>query len=62
MKKETSNAEIIKAKPRGCEALEIMLKERGLSGLELEEARKSFYDGIEVLSKVFLMCYSAEKK
>ena len=34
----------------------------GLSGAELEEARKSFYDGIEVLSKMFLVCYEAERK
>jgi len=47
---------------RGWDALEIKLKGRGLSVAEVQEARKSFYDGIEVLSKMFLVCYSAEKK
>ncbi len=47
---------------RGWDALEEKLKGRGLSGAELEEARKSFYDGIEVLSKMFLVCYEAEAK
>ena len=49
-------------KPRGWEALEIMLMGRGLSSAELAEARKSFYDGIEVLSKMFLVCYDTEKQ
>ena len=47
--------------PRGWDALEIKLKERGLSKLEIEEARKSFYAGIETLAKMFLSCYPAEK-
>jgi len=56
------SGEEINVKPRGWDALEIRLKQRGLSGIELKEARKSFYDGIEVLSKMFLLCYSAEKR
>jgi hypothetical protein len=54
-----NNAQI---KPRGWDALELKLKSRGLSCAELSEARKSFYEGIEVLSKMFLVCYDAEKK
>ena len=48
--------------PRGWDALEIKLKGRGLSSAEIQEARKSFFDGIETLSKMFLTMYSAEKK
>ena len=62
MNKEQSAINEIGMKPRGWDALEIRLKQRGLSGIELEEARKSFDDGIEVLSKMFLVCYEAEKK
>jgi len=47
--------------PRGWEALEEKLKSRGMSIAEIQEARKSFYDGIEVLSKMFLVCYDTEK-
>ena len=46
---------------RGWEALEEKLKDRGMSIAEIQEARKSFYDGIEVLSKMFLTCYDTEK-
>jgi hypothetical protein len=46
---------------RGWEALEEKLKSRGMSIAEIQEARKSFYDGIEVLSKMFLVCYDTEK-
>jgi len=53
---------VIAQRSRGWEALEIMLKSRGLSGTEIEEARKSFHDGIEVLSKMFLVCYDTEKQ
>ena len=49
-------------KPRGWDALEIKLKGRGLSVAEVQEARKSFYEGIEVLSKMFLSTYDMEKK
>ncbi|MFH1491919.1 MAG: hypothetical protein ABIE81_01070 [Candidatus Omnitrophota bacterium] len=38
------------------------LKGRGLSIAEVQEARKSFYEGIELLSKMFLVCYEAEKQ
>ena len=48
--------------PRGWEALEEKLKSRGMSIAEIQEARKSFYDGIEVLSKMFLVCYDTEKQ
>ncbi|TRZ48189.1 hypothetical protein D4Q80_04355 [bacterium] len=48
--------------PRGWDALEIKLKDRGLSIAEIQEARKSFFEGIETLSKMFLTMYSAEKK
>ena len=47
--------------PRGWDALEEKLKGRGMSIAEIQEARKSFYDGIEVLSKMFLVCYDTEK-
>ena len=40
--------------PRGWDALEIKLKANGLSVVEIAQARKSFYDGIEILSKMFL--------
>jgi len=62
MKKEARPANDVETRPRGWDAIEIKLKERGLSGAELEEAHKSFYDGIEVLSKMFLVCYEAEGK
>jgi hypothetical protein len=50
-----------KIKPRGWEALKIMLRERGLTNVELEEAQDSFYRGIEILSRLFLTCYLPEK-
>jgi len=50
-----------KLKPRGWEALKIMLQERGIEGVELEEAQDSFYRGIDLLSKMFLSCYLPEK-
>jgi len=48
--------------PRGWEALEEKLKSRGMSIAGIQEARKSFYEGIEVLSKMFLVCYDTEKQ
>jgi len=62
MEKDTTTSGIAKINPRGWDAIEIKLKERGLSGGEIEEARKSFYEGIEVLSKMFLVSYEAEGK
>ncbi len=62
MKEEASMNNNAQAKPRGWDALEIKIKGRGLSVAEVQEARKSFYEGIEVLSKMFLVCYDAEKK
>ncbi len=47
---------------RGWEALEIKLKSRGLSCAEIQEAHKSFDEGIELLSRMFLNCYDVEKK
>ena len=47
--------------PRGWEALEIKLKAKGLSAGEISQARKSFYDGMETLTKMFLSTYSVEK-
>lgn len=50
-----------KSTRRGWEALEIMLRERGITGSELEEARDSFYKGIELLSRLFLSQFILEK-
>ena len=47
--------------PRGWDALEIKLKAKGLSAGEISQARKSFYDGIETLNKMFLSTNSVEK-
>jgi hypothetical protein len=47
---------------RGWDALEIKLRGRGLSNVEIQEARKSFYEGIELLSRMFLSSYDAENK
>ena len=62
MKEEASTNNNAQVKPRGWDALEIKLKGRGLSVAEIQEARKSFYEGIEVLSKMFLSTYDMEKK
>lgn len=62
MDEGTSRNNNAQVKPRGWEALEEKLKGRGLSIAEVQEARKSFYEGIEVLSKMFLVCYEAEKQ
>jgi len=61
MIKETRLNNNVCKNPRGWEALEEKLKSRGMSIAEIQEARKSFYDGIEVLSKMFLICYDTEK-
>jgi hypothetical protein len=61
MEKLEKGNNVITERPRGWDALEIKLKGRGLSGAEVQEARKSFYDGIEILSRMFLVCYDAEK-
>ena len=47
--------------PRGWDALEQKLKAKGLSAGEISQARKSFYDGIETLTKMFLSTNSVEK-
>ena len=59
---EASPSDNRERRSRGWDAIEIKLKERGLSGGEIEEARKSFYDGIDVLHKMFLVCYDSERK
>lgn len=60
--KETSLHNESGMMPRGWDALEIKLKAKGLSVSEIEEARKSFFDGIETLTKMFMLCYDTEKK
>jgi len=62
MEKLEKGNNVITERPRGWDALEIKLKGRGLSVAEVQEARKSFYEGIEVLSKMFLSTYDVEKK
>jgi len=47
---------------RGWDALEEKLRGRGLSKIEIEEARESFYNGIEVLARLFLSDYLPEKR
>ncbi len=47
--------------PRGWESLEEKLKAKGLSAGEIAQARKSFYDGIETLTKMFLSTHSARQ-
>ncbi len=47
---------------RGWDALKIKLKARGLSGPEIQEAQKSFQDGIETLCKMFLLGCSVDNK
>lgn len=62
MEKLEKGNNVITERPRGWDALEIKLRSRGLSIAEVQEARKSFYDGIELLSKMFLSTYDMEKK
>lgn len=52
----------VSTEPRGWDALEAKLKSRGLSCAEIQESRKSFFEGIETLAKMFMTIYSAEKK
>jgi hypothetical protein len=59
--KETSLNHKSGIKPRGWDALEIKLKAKGLSASEIEEARKSFFEGMETLTKMFMLCYDPEK-
>jgi len=58
---QESGSNIESKNPRGWEALEIKLKAKGLSAGEISQARKSFYDGIEILTKIFLSANSAEQ-
>lgn len=55
-----TNYNIVK-KSHGWEALEEKLKAKGLSAGEVAQARKSFYDGIETLAKMFLATHSAKQ-
>lgn len=48
--------------PRGWEALRITLEQQGLSSAEIEEARDSFYEGMEVLSRLFLSQYQIKRR
>ena len=43
---------------KGWDALEIKLKAKGLSAGEIAQARKTFDDGIETLTRLFLVTYS----
>lgn len=56
------NTDVNNKKKRGWDALEEKLRERGLSDIEVEEARDSFYKGLELLSRLFLSQYSLEKR
>lgn len=49
-------------KPRGWDALKTKLEQKGLSSVEIEEARDSFCQGMEVLSGLFLSHYEVKKK
>jgi len=51
-----------KSKKRGWDALEEKLRKRGLSNVEIEEARVSFYKGIQLLAELFLKDYKVEKR
>ncbi len=62
MERESSILNEVRAEPRGWDALEAKLKARGLSALEIADARKSFESGIELLSKMFFLSYGEEKK
>jgi len=62
MIKVASTINVRAVTPRGWDALEIKLKDQGLSSVEIREARKSFNEGIELMSRMFLNCYDLEKK
>ncbi len=47
---------------RGWEALEEKLKARGLSAVEIEQARRSFHAGMAALAGMFKMSFPAEKE
>jgi hypothetical protein len=62
MRKDVSTKNDQAVTLRGWEALEMKLKARDLSCAEIQEAHKSFYEGIEVLSRMFLTTYDVGKK
>ncbi len=47
---------------KGWEALEQKLKTKGLSKIEIEEAKISFYEGIELLTRLFLSSHVIKEK
>lgn len=49
-------------KPRGWEALKIMLKEEGLNDQEIEEAELSFRNGINALYKLYILTHPNRSK
>jgi len=61
MDKEIDTIQETTKNTRGWEALEVKLKAKGLSAGEIAHARKTFDDGIETLTKLFLATYSVEK-
>jgi len=62
MDKEVKREKVGVSNKRGWEALEIKLRERGLTEAEIEEAHDSFYKGIELLAKLFLSYRLREDK
>lgn len=49
-------------KLRGWDALKIKLEQKGLSSTRIEQAKDSFHEGMEVLSRLFLSYYEVRKK
>ena len=47
---------------RGWDALEQKLKAQGLSPLEIDQARRSFFASIDILTRMFFKLTSAENE
>ena len=62
MDKEANTIQETAQKLRGWEALEVKLMAKGLSAGEIAQARKTFYDGIETLTKMFLLTHSLDSR
>lgn len=62
MAKKETNKKVNVRMQRGWDALAKILQERGVKGPELEEARDSFYKGIDLLSRMFLSQITLEKR
>ena len=62
MDKEANTIQESAKKPRGWEALEVKLTAKGLSAGEIAQARKTLYDGIETLTKMFLLTHSLDSR